>query len=666
MASDKQKTLRSYLPNAAIALFTAGACLFGVRYLPFITLAENWVDDLRISSLSPKQPQNTDIVIVTVTEDTLKTFPYRSPLDRHFISTLLKNLQDKGVRMIGLDILFDQATEPDKDAELQRTLREMKIPVFVSWPGNQLGLMDRQLKYLNAYMEGINRGLATLSKDGVDGKVRSIYLGGDSRGTWMPGLSAAMAGHLGAKIPKGGFLPLSFHSRPDADPPPFAVFPAHGVPFLPAPWFKDKIVLIGAELTLEDRHRTPFDLGYLRGRGMPGVFIHAHSLAQLMEGRSTRHLSSLGNALVVLALAVLGILLAMSSLAIGLKGGIALIVVGVGWAGSFLLFKEGGALVSLVSPTLAFVTSSALGTAWQWQKERAQRRFIREAFSKYMAPSILKQLEDNPDSLELNGERREMTFLFTDIANFTPLTERTSPDVLVPLLNEYLDGTCSIVLQHGGTIDKIAGDALTVLFNAPMEQLDHAQRAVDCALELDRFSEDYIAALAARGIEFGITRIGINTGMAVVGNFGGSTRFNYTAHGDSINTAARLESLNKHLGTRICVSHSAMTQCSGVAFRPVGRIVLKGKSEPTEVFEPVPAEEAASPKHQAYLDVYKLMDINRLEAVTALTDLNRKFPDDPLILFHLNRLNALSKDYQSGREEGPGTLPGTLIVMGEK
>ena len=118
-------------------------------------------------------------------------------------------------------------------------------------------------------------------------------------------------------------------------------------------------------------------------------------------------------------------------------------------------------------------------------------------------------------------------------------TEGLEPEVLVRLLNEYLDGTCRIVLRHGGTIDKIVGDALHVMFNAPGDQPDHAERAVECALGLDEFCCRYAAGQRALGIHLGNTRIGVNTGETVVGNFGGATRFDYTAHGDAINTAAR-------------------------------------------------------------------------------------------------------------------------------
>ena len=158
-------------------------------------------------------------------------------------------------------------------------------------------------------------------------------------------------------------------------------------------------------------------------------------------------------------------------------------------------------------------------------------------------------------------------------------------------MNEYFDGTCEIILDHGGTIEKFVGDALHVMFNAPLDQPDHQQRAVACALALDAFCQAFVVHQRSRKINFGVTRIGVNTGVTVVGNFGGANRFDYSATGDAINTAARLESVNKQIGTRVCVSGTTIEHCHGVPCRPVGELVLKGKSESVAAFEPMSSSE---------------------------------------------------------------------------
>jgi len=175
------------------------------------------------------------------------------------------------------------------------------------------------------------------------------------------------------------------------------------------------------------------------------------------------------------------------------------------------------------------------------------------------------------------------------------------------------------------------------IFNAPTEQPDHAERAVACALELDAFGEAFRIKQIECDIDFGITRIGVNTGTAVVGNFGGNSRFDYTAHGDAMNTAARLESLNKHLGTRTCVSEETVKQCPSVLFRPVGNIILKGKTEGIGTFQPVTDEFSKSAQMVEYIAMYEKIKNDDPSGEDSLKRLLAKYSDDALIKFHAGR-----------------------------
>ncbi|MFQ5938412.1 MAG: adenylate/guanylate cyclase domain-containing protein, partial [Acidiferrobacterales bacterium] len=453
------------------------------------------------------------------------------------------------------------------------------------------------------------------------------------------GLAAALARLAGAEVPEATILPLAYRGAPDGDTSPFPIYPAHSVPLLPVAWFNGKIILIGADLSLQDRHRTPLSATRSGGAGsLPGALIHAHALAQLLEGRAPRQLAFWQQALVILLLASAGLLLTLLNLPAGGRAAVGVVFIVAGWIAGFLLYQHGGPLIPLVMPTIAFGATAGVASAHMWRRERMQRRFIRQAFSKYLAPSVVAQLEAEPDRLTLGGEKRETSFLFTDIAGFTTLTEGTEPRVLVPLLNTYFDGACEIVLRHGGTLDKLVGDALHVMFNAPTDQPDHAERAVKCAMELDEFCQSFRENCASDGITFGETRIGVNTGLTVVGNFGGKDHFDYTAHGDTINTASRLESVNKYLGTRICVSGTTVQQCASIRFRPVGRLVLKGKTEAIDAFEPLSEAEAASPKMADYLEAYRSLENRDARAAQKFTELANKYADDGLIAFHAGRL----------------------------
>ncbi len=396
------------------------------------------------------------------------------------------------------------------------------------------------------------------------------------------------------------------------------------------------IVLLGASAAgLHDLHATPLKAV------VPGMEIHASILEQMLLGDflerpdwagdlETFYLILLGT-VPVLLLRRLGMWWAASI-------GFAAMVIGMGYG--WYAYIEHHWLLDMVGPSAAVLVIYLAGASINFAQSEAERRYLRRAFNHYLAPAVIEQLVSDPGRLSLQGERREMTFLFTDIAGFTSLTERTDPARLVALLNDYLEQTCSIVLRAGGTIDKIVGDALHVMFNAPVAQPDHAARAVKCALALDRFCQAFVKAQADRGITFGQTRMGVNTGYCVVGNFGGSSRFDYTAHGDAINTAARLESVNRHVGTRVCVSGTAAHHCPSIPFRPVGRLVLKGKTQGLEVFEPLSEDEAASPRCQGYLSAYRLLERGEAAAVKAFAGLSRRFPEDGLIAIHARRLVA--------------------------
>jgi class 3 adenylate cyclase len=248
-------------------------------------------------------------------------------------------------------------------------------------------------------------------------------------------------------------------------------------------------------------------------------------------------------------------------------------------------------------------------------------------------------LNDPVRMTSLEGERRTMTFLFTDIANFTTMSEGLEAKELGRVLNEYLEGMTEIVQKHGGMVDKFIGDAVVAIFNAPIDLPDHAGAAVRCALEMDRFSSSYSAEQRAQGIPFGLTRIGVHTGAAMVGNFGSRTRHNYTASGDAVNTAARLEGLNKHFGTTMCVSGATWELCSGIAFRPLASVALKGKRNAINVWIPLHDEEAQDGFVTRYCSAYASLQAEVGVAGPLFEALAQERPGDPCVRFHLGRIH---------------------------
>ncbi len=269
-----------------------------------------------------------------------------------------------------------------------------------------------------------------------------------------------------------------------------------------------------------------------------------------------------------------------------------------------------------------------------------KHKWIKDAFSAYVSPNLVEHLIAHPEDLKLGGERRECTFIFTDLVGFTPLVEQSDPATLVTYLNEYFEGMIEIVFRHDGTVSKIMGDALAVMFSAPVVQKDHAAKAVACVLEMDAYAQNFAQQKQKQGLDLGRTRIGVNTGTVIIGNMGGKNQLDYRALGDAINTAARLESVNKQLGTRVCVSETTVVQCPNFVGRPIGSLLLKGKTKPVATYEPLPIEQMDSDRVKDYVTAFSLMENKRLEAIEIFEGIVKKYPEDTLASFHLGRLNS--------------------------
>jgi adenylate cyclase len=276
----------------------------------------------------------------------------------------------------------------------------------------------------------------------------------------------------------------------------------------------------------------------------------------------------------------------------------------------------------------------------EYQRRHQEAERARAQLARYFSPSLVDCLAADVDDIDLGAQRRDITSMFTDITRFTALVEGVEPSTMGPLLNDYLVGMTEIVFEHGGTLVKIIGDGLNVLFGAPAAQPDHAEKAVACALALDAYAEGYRARWRDKGVEVGTTRIGVHSGPALVGSFGGGRFFDYTAYGDTINVAARLEAANKQLGTRICISGSVVERMAEFRGRPIGRVLLRGRSEPLTAYEPLSAKRYADPLIAEYLAAYAKGAEADPSALPAFAALLGRDSGDGLVGFHLKRLLA--------------------------
>jgi adenylate cyclase len=260
------------------------------------------------------------------------------------------------------------------------------------------------------------------------------------------------------------------------------------------------------------------------------------------------------------------------------------------------------------------------------------------SLSRYFSPNLAQRLASDTDAVDLGEQRRDIATLFSDIAGFTALVETLEPKVLAQLLNDYLSGMTDIVFAHEGTVAKIIGDALHVLFGAPGEQADHADRAVSCSLALDGYAQAFRERWQAKGVHLGITRMGVHAGPAIVGSFGGGRFFDYTAYGDTINVASRLEGANKQLGTRILVSAAIAGRVDDFRGRPVGDLALRGRTEAIRAFEPLAGEGCADAVADSYRKAFAFLEAGDTRAMAAFASHVGNFPMDQLATFHLKRL----------------------------
>jgi adenylate cyclase len=346
--------------------------------------------------------------------------------------------------------------------------------------------------------------------------------------------------------------------------------------------FRDRVVFVGAtDPMLHDAVSVPNDASF------PGVEVHANITHMLLGNRPLRRLPE-GWAL---ALATLGALAVGAGSVVGRpdKALLGLIGVAVVYAGVALALFRQGVWIPVVVPLAGAGASFVIGVLYKWAVEDRERRRISALFSKYVSKDVARELMENEQASQLGRSRKQrLTCLFSDIRGFTTMSERLEPEQVVTMLNEYFDRMVDVVFAHRGTLDKYVGDAIMATFGVPKSYGNDAERACRTAVrmreELEALQRQW-AAEGKAGIDIGI---GVNTGDAVVGNIGHRDRLEFACIGDTINTASRLESLNKELGTKILISESTYNEVKDLGLFAVRRLpaaTVKGKAEAVQVYE---------------------------------------------------------------------------------
>lgn len=379
-----------------------------------------------------------------------------------------------------------------------------------------------------------------------------------------------------ADIPEeNGQMLINYAQGPDTYPH-LSFVDVYNGNFDPA-YLKNKIVLVGATAEIyQDWHYTPMDAK----TPMTGIEIHANAIQTILGEAFLVNQSHWDFAL------MLGLLLLVSVLAFVqapvLAGGALLVVELVAFPFYAQWRFNNGVIVDLIWTVFALVAAYLAVLLYRNFTEFAEKRKLKEAFGRYVSPELVAQISEHPEQLKLGGERRAITALFLDIENFTNFSESLEPQAVVSVINTYFDALSKLIMQKGGTVDKFEGDAIMALFGAPVPSEDHGLKACETALAI---REKMTELNKTTGYNLNI-RIGLATGDAIVGNMGSENRFDYTAMGDTVNTASRLEGANKFYSTRILVTEGTYEATKSQFFmRQVDLVCLKGKDKAIRIYE---------------------------------------------------------------------------------
>lgn len=364
--------------------------------------------------------------------------------------------------------------------------------------------------------------------------------------------------------------------------------------------FRDKIVLIGpTAVDLQDDYLSPVS----KGVRMPGVEIHANAIQTVITGEFLKNQSPQSLWLLIGALLTINIIVFAW---LRVRYGVLLVLaemVGMVIAGIFAY--EYQFILNVAYPILTIILSFTGTYLLRLMIEQKERKFIEGAFSRYVNKDVVQQIQKDPKMLMLGGAKHDLTIMFSDIAGFTTISEGFEPEELVGFLNEYLGEMTDIIMNYQGTLDKYEGDAIMAFWNAPIPQHNHALNACLAALENQKRLAELRQKWARAGMPEMKVRIGIHTGEAVVGNMGSKNRFNYTAVGDNVNLASRLEGINKQYGTYLMISQHTYEEVKDkLICRELDDIRVKGKSKPVKIYELMTKKEGLTPELQKTLDTF--------------------------------------------------------------
>jgi adenylate cyclase len=619
-----------------------------------------WFDFLTVTTSEFKSV--LPITIVGIDEVSFAAIGQRWPWSRDLHARVIDRLVADGAMVIAFDMIFSEPSIDSQDAEFSRAIRRAgNVVLAADHAYRETGALRQWLRVdpLPRFLEaGAISGLASAVIDG-DAIMRRFPDANDI--FWRQIISVlqrqrpdlgleisipdkAMVRHLG---PAHTFPYVSYHQLiKDGDT-------------LPSGMFQDQIVLIGRDvraspevgMAQSDLFSTPF----LSQSNLltPGVEIHATLIENALTGRALAPVSILHMtyALAVFTLLALPALFLWHPLISGfwIAG-----LMGCSIGLSYWLYAQNSIWMPVLSVVLTLGLMYLKMGVFSFLAERRRAIQIKATFSKYVAKQVVEQMVANPQLVQLGGERRELTLLFSDLAGFTSMSEKLAPETVAQVINLYLTEMTRIIIARGGTVDKFIGDAVMAFWGAPLADPLHALHGVEAAMAMQKAMDGLQTKFAELGVQGQVgLRIGLHTGPAIVGNMGSDERFDYTALGDTVNLASRLEGVNKVYGTKILFSATTANQLSGtVPVRSVDRVRVKGKDQPVDIFTPCDNAKLISMTEKA-MQYYRASQWKQSE--TAWQQIVEEYPLDTLAPVFLERTHRFI-------EQPPLTWDGSVAL----
>jgi adenylate cyclase len=620
---------------------------------PFWRHVELKIFDVMVVRSAPGQVA-LPITIVGIDEATFEALKSTWPLPRRHHARLLDRLREAEVGVVAFDIALSNATDPKDDEPFAEAIRRFGHVVLASdltfresSSVRQWFRVDPHPMFLAA---GAQQGYSALEVDS-DAVLRKVPVVQDS--FWRAVLYKFDQARPG--------IVTSLDVSPDmrirwlGGPHTFTYVPYHHLlepeKYLPKEWkefFRDNIVLVGRKVSVigdvgaaqGESYQTPF---YYRTREfMPRVEAHANLVANM----ATREVLRAAPASWALGAWVSAVFIALAFMRRWhpLRSGAVLALLAVTLAGmQYAVFARWGTWLPLSGAVMTVALIYIAQGAVAFVAEQRQRSQIKNAFSMYVSPALVDELIAHPERLKLGGERRHMTILFTDLAGFTTISEQLDAEVVSGIVNRHLSDMCEVILEHKGTVEKFLGDGIMAMWGAPVPDPDQHDNAVKTAIRMQQRMDGLTIEIEKDTGAVLKMRVGVNCGDCIVGNMGGNSRFDYTAVGDAVNLASRLEGVNKVYGTPILLSDSVRKDVkSGIRFREVDIVRVKGKNVGITVYTPCEDEALVALSDEA-LAAYRAGDLDGAAVVwRRLLDAH---PGDPVARTFLDRIASF-------REEG--------------